>query len=223
MGSLYKQGKRVYKWTIQRRDEIKLIIELFNGNLVLPSRKAQFQRFFYLWKNKIEKKKENSYSKAKIFKSTKTPFTRGVTRDEKNMLSLNSLWLLGFVEAEGCFTTSFFSNSRAFRTRFIVSQKGDENISILSSLILLFGVGQIEGHSAKENYSYIVSGLKNVENLYPYFDLHINHFLGIKKESYLNWKSLNEKIKKKEHLDEEKKKFCVEKAKQINQITRKSK
>jgi hypothetical protein len=49
--------------------------------------------------------------------------------------------LLGFVEAEGCFTISLLSNSNAFRTRFILSQKGDLNLPVLSSLIQLFGVG----------------------------------------------------------------------------------
>lgn len=222
MGLLFKQGKRVYRWTVQSRDEVLLFIELFNGNLVLPSRKTKFKRFLSSWKDKNKKRETDQNVAALPANNSRREIIKPIVR-RNNMLSFESLWLLGFVEAEGCFTISFLSSSTAFRTRFIVSQKGEENIPILSSLILLFGVGQIEGHSAKGNYCYIVSGLKNVQRLYPYFDKHLDDFLGIKKESYLKWKSLNEKIEKRFHLDKEKRKILSEQAKKICQISRKSK
>jgi hypothetical protein len=111
------------------------------------------------------------------------------------------LWLLGFTEAEGCFTVSFLANSNAFRTRFIISQKGDINLPILSKLIELFQGGKLEGHSKKDNYSYILSGIKNIQKIYSYFDSNINYFLGIKKHSYLKFKELNSRILNKDHLN----------------------
>ena len=107
---------------------------------------------------------------------------------------MNDQWILGFTEAEGCFTISFLSNSNAIRTRFILTQKGDINLPILSHFIKLFKVGNLEGHSKKDNYNYIVSGLKNVIQIYPYFDANLSNFLGIKKDSYLGFKDLNNKI-----------------------------
>lgn len=242
-GSVLKQGKRVYRYIVQRQDELALIIELFNGNLVLPSRKTQFQQFFLKWKEKHVKRDERK----KVRKLTCPISILGKTADgrwesltdsdrrtenesrrkdylnKRNMPSLDTLWLLGFVEAEGCFTISLLSNSTAFRTRFVVSQKGDENIPVLSLLISLFGVGKIEGHSAKGNYSYIVSGLKNVKKIYGYFDQNIDSFVGIKKQSYLKWKALNGVLKKKGHLEKEERNLCAERAKEINKVSRKSK
>lgn len=218
IGTILQQGKRVYRFVLQKREEISLIVELFNGNIVLPSRKEQFEKFFKRWKEKIEKK--DLYKDRSVIDNA---FLHKDYKKRQNMPSLKDLWLLGFVEAEGCFTVSFLSNSTAFRTRFVVSQKGDRNLPVLSSLLVLFGGGTIEGHSVKDNYSYIASGLKNTTKVYDYFDKNINNFQGIKRESYTKWKDVNEMIKNKEHLDRKKRIVLIEKAKEINAISRKSK
>lgn len=127
------------------------------------------------------------------------------------------------MEAEGCFTISFLQNSNAFRTRFMVSQKGEANLPILSHMILLFQTGQVEAHHVKDNYSFVVSGLKNILKIDDYFDEHIDCFLGIKKQSYLKFKSLNQSIKNEEHLDPSKRPLLMELAAQINKSKRKSK
>ena len=113
------------------------------------------------------------------------------------------------------------SNSNAFRTRYIVSQKGDINLPILSEFINIFQTGCIEGHSIKDNYSYIVSSLKNVELIYPYFDDNISYFMGIKKESYLKFKELNNLIKNKQHLDPKSRPLLNKLAQEINEVSRK--
>jgi hypothetical protein len=81
------------------------------------------------------------------------------------------------------------NNSSSFKTRFILSQKGDSNLPVFSHLILLFNKGVIEGHHAKENYSYIVNGLKNMDPIYSYFDKVV--FIGNKGTSYKLFKELN--------------------------------
>lgn len=179
IGHVIKQGSRTFRFIVYRKEHIYLIILLFNGNIVLPTRKIQFNQFLLVYSQKTK-----DHVEYLTFPNT---------------ISLSNTWLLGFVEAEGCFTISFLSNSISYRTRFILSQKGDINVPILSQLILLFSTGTIEAHSAKDNYSYIVSGLKNVKLLYGYFDKY--KFYGIKGESYLRFKSLNAKIDEGEHLD----------------------
>jgi hypothetical protein len=67
------------------------------------------------------------------------------------------------------------------RIKFILSQKHAINLPILSHFLLLFKVGYIEPHSNKDNYSYIISGLKNNKLIYDYFD---NYKLITKKDSY---------------------------------------
>jgi hypothetical protein len=52
-----------------------------------------------------------------------------------NLPGLSDNWLLGFTEAEGCFTITLFNNTNSFRTRYILTQKGDSNLPIFSHLI----------------------------------------------------------------------------------------
>nr|QCQ69085.1 cytochrome c oxidase subunit 1 [Synchytrium taraxaci] len=183
LGNIIKQGPRVYRLIIGRREDLHLILLLFNGNVVLPSRKVQFSKFMTAYNN--------------LSRLQSGPITYLTSRV---LPSLEDQWLLGFTEAEGCFTISFLSNSVAFRTRYIVSQKGACNLPILSHLITLFGAGVIEGHSQKDNYSYILSGLSNVQLAYFYFDMNLPHFLGLKKNSYLTFKDLNARIALGDHL-----------------------
>jgi len=44
-GQCISKGARVHKFLIQRREELELIVLLFNGNIILPSRKSQFSNF----------------------------------------------------------------------------------------------------------------------------------------------------------------------------------
>lgn len=192
MGQIIKQGPRVYRQIIQKKEYIRQIILLFNGNIILPSRKIQFNKFL----NAFNLKAPQSVGSIPISYITTTKY-----------ITLDNPWLLGFTEAEGCFTISFLNNSLAFRTRYIISQKGDINVPILSQLILLFQGGKIEAHSKKDNYSYIMSGITNVEKLYIYFDKY--DFKGIKGQSYIAFKELNKRIKNQDHLDLEKRKELV--------------
>ena len=205
LGNIIKQGPRVYRLIIQKREEIELIILLFNGFIVLPTRKKQFNEFLNIYNNKLLEPYKIQY------------------KNNNNSPSLNNLWLLGFTEAEGCFTISLLSNSLAFRTRFIISQKGDINLPILSKQILLFNGGRLEGHYHKDNYSYILSGIKFVQNIYPYFDKNINHFLGIKKDSYLKFKQLNTNLINKDHLNPELRSSLISLSQNINSYSRKMK
>jgi hypothetical protein len=52
MGSVIKQGERVYRLIINKREHIRLILLLFNGNIVLPTRKIQFNKFLSIYNNK---------------------------------------------------------------------------------------------------------------------------------------------------------------------------
>lgn len=111
MGRILKQGPRVYRFIIHKKEHLELIILLFNGHLILPSRKIQFHKFLFSYNSR--------------------PFGLPIPYMTSNLLpSLDNAWLLGFTESEGCFTISLLSNSLAFRTRYVISQKGDINIPI---------------------------------------------------------------------------------------------
>ncbi len=203
-GQVLKQNERVYRYIVRRKIELMLIIILFNGNIVLPSRKAQFAIFLQTYNIR--------------------PFSFIIPySNNKNMPSLYNTWFLGFVEAEGCFTISLLSNSNAFRTRFIVAQKGDINLPVLSTLAVIFQCGVVSGHHKKDNYQYIVSGLSSVVKIYDYFDKYINQFLGRKKISYLKFKALNSEFSNGSHLSPDKRPLLIKLSQEINYISRKTK
>lgn len=197
-GTVLKQGPQTYRYIVRKKEELKIIILLFNGNIVLPSRKILFKKYLNIYNNKKN-----------------IDFIEYINSD--NIVpSLHNTWLLGFTEAEGCFTVSLLSNSNAFRIRFILSQKGCENLPILSLFILLFNTGRIEDHSNKDNYSYIASGLVNIVKVFVYFDKFLEDFLGPKKNSYLLFKKVYLSLKEKKHLNSAERTLLIEMCKQIN-------
>jgi hypothetical protein len=101
-----------------------------------------------------------------------------------------------------------------FKLRFLVTQKGDINVPILSNLILLFKTGFIEAHSKKSNYSYIINGEKACYNIYDYFD---KYPLKTKKfTSYNLWKEIHKCISNKDHLNPELRIKLIEMAAKVN-------
>lgn len=201
-GYILKQGPRVHRFIVCKKEHLELIILIFNGNIVLPTRKTQFNKFLAIYNSK--------------------PHDQIILYILNfNLPSLDNTWLLGFTEAEGCFTISLLSNSNAFRTRFILSQKGDVNVPILSHCIHLFKTGILEAHSKKDNYCFIVSGLKNIENIYSYFDKY--PFYGIKGICFQKFKQLNNHLKLQHHLDSQMKDKLVKLSQEINSILRKEK
>jgi LAGLIDADG endonuclease/Cytochrome C and Quinol oxidase polypeptide I len=207
-GKVIKQGKRTSRYIVQDLVNLHLIILLFNGNIILPTRKKNYKNFLDNFNQKIIKGKIKSFEQVEFIISEILP-------------SITNSWLSGFTDAEGCFTVSFLKTSNAFRLRYIVSQKGDSNISILSHLILLFKAGALEAHSVKSNYSYILTGEKASFNLYLYF---YNFPLKTKKAiSFELWKDIHSAITKKEHLDLNLRNILIDKAKKVNLIKRKSK
>lgn len=207
LGQVIKQGPFVWRLIIQKKDEIELIIHLFNGNLVLPARKVQFNKFI----EAFNLKKINS-------KGTQIGYINA-----PNLPRFDNTWLLGFVEAEGCFSVSFLKDSKTYRTRFIVSQKGDNNLPILSHLLLIFKGGMIDGNHKKDFYNFVLNGIVNVVLCYDYFDENLEYFQGIKKIAYLKFKKLNESISNKEHLDPNLLSDLIRMSDDINSVTRKSK
>ncbi len=206
-GRVSKQGKRTSRYIVENKKGLELINFLFNGNIILPSKQQSFNEFLRVYNQKA--------IKGKILLDQIKPIKSSVLPDLKNS------WLSGFTDAEGCFTVSFLSNSKAFRLRYLVSLKGDINVPVLSHLILLFNTGVIEAHSKKSNYSYVINGEKACYNVYDYFDK--NSLKTKKFTSYLFWKEIHQHITNKNHLDPELRNKLIEMAAKVNSGKRKSK
>lgn len=207
IGNIIIQSKKnnIYRWSIQNLKDIHLILLLFNGNLVLPIRKAKFDMFLANYNYK--RIKNNSY-----------------TITNKTNLALPTLldgWICGFTDAEGCFSISIL-NPKNFRIRYILSQKHDINKYILEYILNLFNknsninksLGSIVPHSKNNNWELRINGLSNIKYIFNYFDLF--KLKTIKKESYDKFKELYYMLENRDHLNSSKRELMIKLARQIN-------
>jgi hypothetical protein len=199
-GYVVKQGPLTIRYIVHKLAQLKALILLFNGNIVLPTRKPSFNAFINQYNVKC------ALDPISYCKRTTLP-------------TYNDNWLSGFTEAEGCFTVSFLKSSFVYRARYKLTQKGVDNLPVFSHIMLLFGVGKIEGHHKKEKYSLIVSGVKNLSGILAYFDR--CPFIGIKGESYALFKKLIARIEAQEHLIPAKKRDLISCSQTINSVARK--
>lgn len=207
-GKVINQSATTSRYVCQAKLDIELIIYLFNGNLILPSRQESFQKYvdgFNIWASK------GSSSALKLNKVNFIPST--ILPDTTNS------WLAGFTDAEGCFSVSILSNSSAFRFRYMIAQKGKINMPILNHLAVLFEGGRVEPHFVKDVYDYRINGLKACSNVFPYFDTF--SLYSKKAVSYALWRQLHTRLLNKDHLDPELRIILKEKASMINKTNKK--
>lgn len=200
-GKIISQSANTSRYVTQNKKEIELIIHLFNGNIVLPSRKIRFENFikgFNIW-----------VSKGRIRLNT-------VEFKHTDILpSLNDSWLTGFTDAEGCFTCSIGKN-KGFSFNFNISQKWEENVVILQHLCVLFNAGIVSKHSVDNVNEYRIGGILNCQNIFPYFD---HHTLCSKKAvSYNLWKQMHTDLLNKRHLDTAFRAEMIERSRLINKF-----
>ena len=91
-GKVIPQSKITSRYVTQNKKEIEILIHLFNGNLILPRRKKQFEKFikgFNIW-----------VTKGRIILNTVE------VKHTSIFPSLNDNWFSGFTDGEGCFTCS---------------------------------------------------------------------------------------------------------------------
>ena len=200
-GKVISQSMTTSRYVTQNKKEIELLIHLFNGNLILPRRKEQFENFikgFNIW----VRKGRILLNPVEIKHTSILP-------------SLDNSWLSGFTDGEGCFTCSI-NKDKGFSFNFNISQKWEQNIVILEHLCLLFNGGIVSKHAMDNVNEFRIGGLHNCKNVFPYFD---NYPLITKKStSYKAWKEIHVDLLNKHHLDPAKRIEMREKARLINKF-----
>ena len=198
-GKVIAQSEMTSRYVTQSKKEIEIIISIFNGNIILPSRQIKLSNFikgFNNWVNKGNIRLEQVILKNNFILPT-----------------LDNNWLAGFTDGEGCFTCSI-NNKKGYSFNFSIAQKWEINVKILQEICLLFKAGKVSKHSVENVYEYRIGGIKYCPNIFPYFDKYT--LLTKKSISYILWKQIHEDFVKKHHMDPEKRLVMIEKARMIN-------
>lgn len=209
--NLTSTKNKIYKYEVYRENDIYLLALLFNGNLSLPVRLIKFGEFLAILNLKLIKKNQSIIT---FINECKWP-------------SINSAWLSGFTDAEGCFTVSILSkdeSDKRFRVRYILSQKYEINKLILNRINEELSsyvstpnkklLGNVVPHSEVNTYELKINGLKNCLIISNYFDKY--PLLSKKKNSYIVFKDILKRINNFEHLNVDKRKILKELAKTVN-------
>lgn len=193
-GQVMKQGKSTSRFIVKNKQDLRLIIALFNGNLVFPIKLRSFTLFLEAYN------KRSNLSIVRLITTIVKP-------------TLNDNWLAGFTDREGCFTCSLLGNSNRYRFRFLLSQLGLINLPIIVHLTTLIG-GTVRPHSREDVFELTVNGVNKMENVFKYFDTH--KLYSKKAQSYKIWREVHQSIINKEHLSPELRSLLKVKATTIN-------
>lgn len=177
-GRINKQGPRTSRFIVEDIASVALLVALFNGNIVFPIKQSSFALFLEAFN------KRSKAQAVEIIPSMVTP-------------SIHDYWLSGITDAEGCFNCSLLGNSKGYRIRFLLSQLGEANITVLKHITTLIG-GVVRTHSKPDFNVLIVNGARNVERVFKYFDTHPLYTK--KAKSYQIWREVHASILKGEHL-----------------------
>lgn len=195
-GRVIKQGHKTSRFIVQDISNLYILILLFNGNIVFPSKQNSFSDFI------------THFNKRSTFPTIL--FTNSLI-----LPTYFDSWLCGFTDAEGCFTCSLLGNSTAYRFRFLLAQKAEINKEVLNHIANLIK-GTVRSHSVKDVYEITVNGIRNMDKVIDYFS---NQKLYSKKAiSYQLWMEVYESIKKGEHLSTDSRNSLKMKTQQINKL-----
>lgn len=182
-----KNAAKTTKFSVQDQIGTSLLISLFNGNMVLPTKQNSLLVCIA--------GHNHSVLKPRKIKSIRT---LSIVKPSNNTVlpTLEDAWIAGFTDAEGCFHVSF-KKSGGFLICYQLSQKHTANKGILKHIRNLFGQGVIVGHS-NDNWVLKIASLPRCSAVFPYFEKFT--LLSKKALSYEKWKVIYQAIKEGLHL-----------------------
>jgi hypothetical protein len=183
-GSVTVQDKqnKTHHFRVRDKKNLLILISIFNGKFLTEKKQLQFKKWLVCFKERY---------------GTNVEFNPNYNFD---FLTLNSSWISGFTDAEGCFTVSAVERSPGYtqiHVRFILSQKGEKEL--LEKIALLLN-GRLYFLKSYEGYNLVVtlSKLKKVIHYFSKIPLRTKKHIG-----FLNWLKVYNLVQKKEHLTSE--------------------
>ena len=132
----------------------------------------------------------------------------GADNQQETSTTLDALWIVGFVDGEGCFCVSIHRNPHVRQTRgwqlhptFQVYQH-NRHRAVLEELQMTFGCGSIRAKGPNSSVStYAVDSLRELEQkVIPFFE---RHPLRVKGPDFEAFASIVRAMLRKEHLTSE--------------------
>lgn len=173
--SIQDKNRKTHCYRVRDKEGLLKIINIFNGNLHLNKYNNKFKLF-------VDRFNETYKTNIKVI-------------NKKNKINLDNAWLVGFTDAEGCFTHSYINNNISIR--YILSQKNEDNI--MQELAILLG-----GYTYKLNKCNTMNMTVNYLKLIKIIK-YLNHYKLITKKyiTYKNWLWVYNNYKNKTFLNNE--------------------
>lgn len=216
-GKVIVQGKTTSRFIVQDKLGLYLISLIFNGNIITPDKLKSFNEFLKVLNISIKKSRGRALKTLKEFGLTTDVYQIIEPNLNTKEISLNNTWLIGFVDAEGCFYVGFSLTTNSYNLCFDLAQKGkDSKEIVLDKLFQLFKVGKVSKHYHENIWQYRVNGLADTLVIINYFDSLNLTFLTKKATSYLLWKEIRNSISQKRHLDPLQRQKLISLSKTVN-------
>ncbi len=133
-GRVIKQGPYTFRFVIQDKENIIIFLSLIYNRIVTEHKLLNYNIFI-------------NYCNSKY--SVDMPLQLNCTKT-----NLESAWLSGFVDGDGCFSISYVLTKGKFKIRFIVSQQCD-----LSFLKIILPQGSCEYNNSNGNCDFVITCL----------------------------------------------------------------
>lgn len=178
--SVQSKVSKTHHFRVRDKEGLSKIIDIFNGYLQLNKCKKRFELFIIAY---------NLHYNVNI----------DYNRKFIDLISLNSAWLCGFTDAEGCFTVSVikyeFREYPLVQVRYILSQQ-DEKELLDKIAILLNGRVSYQKSYNGHNMAVQLTYLKIVIFYFSKFKLKTFKYI-----SYLKWKKIYNLVILKKHRE----------------------
>ena len=195
---MVKNFGKFSRYFVRDNKSIKILICLFNGNIILDKRKIQIKNWLTIF---------------------------NISEINNNIMpTLKDAWLSGFIDAEGCFNITLFKRKAMtlgyqVKLRFMIDQKDSLNTMLyLKDLLnLILTHRKVKDDNLNKMYRIESNSFVKVPLILDYLN---NFSLKTKKiYSFHKWKEVYYKVLNKEHLNKDGLEKIRKLSKEINIIT----
>ena len=220
IGKVIVQGKTTSRFVVQDKLGLYLISLIFQGNIRTPDKLRSFNEFLKTLNMSIKNSRGRALKTLKELGLTTDIYKNIQPINYTKEITLSDSWLIGFIDAEGCFYVGFSLKNNSYQLTFDLAQKGEDSKEIvLDKLFQLLKVGKVYKHYHENIWYYRINGLSDSSVLINSLDSLKLTFLTKKASSYLLWKEIRNSIIKKEHLDSVQRQNLISLSKTVNKYS----